>query len=66
MKSYDELDYSTIARQYFEKKKIYKYRMKCISDMTDQEVIQKCHAWQEENNMIDDYWNFVHSLIDAC
>ena len=33
-----------------------------INDMTDKEVIQKCHAWQEENNMVDNYWNFVNSF----
>ena len=35
--------------------------MKKISDMND-EVIKKCHFWQEENNMVDDYWNFVNSF----
>ena len=33
--------------------------MKKIADMTDDEVIQKCHWWQEENNMVQDYWRFV-------
>jgi len=60
MSSNNELDYSKIAREYFKRKKVYKYRMKKVSDMTDEEVIQKCHAWQEENNMVDDYWNFVN------
>ena len=60
MSSNNELDYSKIAREYFKSKKVYRYRMKKISDMTDEEVIQKCHAWQEENNMVDDYWRFVN------
>ena len=59
MKSYDELDYAKIAREYFKSKKVYRYRMKKVSEMTDKEVIEKCHWWQEENNMVDDYWNFV-------
>lgn len=62
MNSNNELDYSKIAREYFKSKKVSKYRMKKVSDMTDEEVIQKCHAWQEENNMVDDYWNFVNSF----
>ena len=60
MSSNKELDYAKIAREYFKSKKIYKYRMKKICDMTDDEVIQKCHAWQEENSMVDDYWIFVN------
>ena len=33
--------------------------MKKIADMSDDEVIRKCHWWQEENNMVQDYWRFV-------
>ena len=58
----DEIDYAKIAREYFKSKKVYKYKMRKISDMNDEEVIQKCHFWQEENNMVDDYWNFVNSF----
>lgn len=62
MKFQDETNYAEIARAYFKSKKIYQYRMKKISDMTDQEVVDKCHAWQEENDMVEDYWSFVNSL----
>ena len=62
MSSNKKLDYSKIAKEYFQSKKVYKYGMKKISDMTDEEVIQKCHRWQEENNMVDDYWDFVNSF----
>ena len=33
--------------------------MKKIEDMTDDEVVQKCHWWQEEHRTVDDYWAFV-------
>ena len=59
MRNDQALNYATIAREYFKYKKVYRYRMKKISDMTDAEVIEKCHFWQEENNMVEDYWNFV-------
>ena len=62
MKFDNEIDYAKIAREYFKIKKVYRYKMKKISDMTDKEVVQKCHFWQEENNMVDDYWNFVNSF----
>ncbi len=62
MKYTDETNYAEIARAYFKSKKVYQYRMKKISDMSDHEVVDKCHAWQEENDMVEDYWNFVNSL----
>ncbi len=62
MKIDNEIDYAQIAREYFKSKKVHRYKMKKISDMADEEVIQKCHFWQEENNMVDDYWNFVNSF----
>lgn len=43
-------------------KKVHRYRMKKISDMSDREVVDQCHAWQEENDMVEDYWKFVNSL----
>lgn len=51
--------YAAAARAYFQYNKILQYRMKKITDMSDDEVIQKCHWWQEENNMVQDYWCFV-------
>ena len=36
--------------------------MKKISDMSDREVVDQCHAWQEENDMVEDYWKFINSL----
>ena len=47
------------ARAYFRHHKVFRYRMKKIADMSDDEVIQKCHWWQEENNMVQDYRHFL-------
>ena len=33
--------------------------MKKISEMSDKEVVQKCHWWQEENGKVEDCWNFL-------
>ena len=33
--------------------------MKNMSDVTDDEVVQKCHLWQEANGMGKNYWQFV-------
>ena len=58
----DDTNYAEIARAYFKSKKVCRYRMTKVSDMSDQEVVDKCHAWQEENDMVEDYWSFVNSL----
>lgn len=50
--------FADIARAYFQAKNVYRYRMKKISDMDDNEVVQKCHWWYEENNLADDYRAF--------
>lgn len=42
--------YAEIARAYFKMKRVYRYHMKKISDMSDNEVIQKCHWWYTENH----------------
>lgn len=62
MKFQDATNYSEIAREYFKSKKVHRYRMKKISDMSDRDVVDQCHAWQEENDMVEDYWKFVNSL----
>ena len=51
--------YAKAARAYFKHHRVFRYRLKTISEMSDSEVVQKCHSWQEENNMVQDYWNFV-------
>ncbi len=51
--------YADAARAYFKHHRVFRYRMKKIEDMTDDEVVQKCHWWQEEHRTVDDYWAFV-------
>lgn len=51
--------YADAARAYFVHNRVYRYRMKKISEMSDKEVVQKCHWWQEENGKVEDYWNFL-------
>ena len=51
--------YADAARAYFRHHRVVRYRLKKIADMNDREIIQACHWWQEENDMVADYWNFV-------
>ena len=53
-----------IARAYLKRKKVYRYRMKKIEDMTDDEVIQKCHWWYEENGLAEEYRRFELEQLD--
>lgn len=55
--------YADIARAYFKMKKVNRYRMKAISDMDDDEVVQKCHWWYEENDLADDYRAFEEAYL---
>jgi len=47
---------AVISREFLHEKKVYKYRMKKISDMTDNEIISACHFYYEENNLVPE-WN---------
>jgi len=38
---------------------VFHYRLKKISDMMDDEIVQKCHWEQEEDILVQDYWDFV-------
>lgn len=51
--------YADAARAYFKHQRVFRYHMKKISDMADDEVVQKCHLWQEANCMVKNYWQFV-------
>ena len=37
--------------------------MKKIVDMGDEEVIQKCHWWYEENSLVDEYKIFEEKML---
>ena len=45
-----------ISRDFLQTKKVTKYRMKKIADMTDDEAISNCHFYCEENKFISE-WN---------
>lgn len=43
------------AREYLRMKKVYRYRLKRIADMTDDEVIRTCHWWYTERGLEREY-----------
>ncbi len=40
-----------ISRDFLQEQNVYQYRMKKIADMDDNEVVQKCHWYYEENGL---------------
>ena len=55
-----------IARAYFKSKNVYRYRTKRVIDMSDVEVVEKCHWWYTENNLIEDYMVFEDAFVNRC
>ncbi len=50
---------AAIARAYFAHHRVRRYRMKKISEMSDAQVVECCHWWQEENGMVMNYRAFA-------
>lgn len=44
-----------ISLCFFNQNKVYKYRMKKVSEMNDDELIQFCHWYCEENNLTKEF-----------
>ena len=57
--------YADIARSYLKSKKVYKYHLKKIEDMDDNEVIQKCHYWYEHNRLVAEYKKFEDKMLSG-
>ena len=47
-----------ISRDFLKIKKVNRYQMKKVADMTDDEVILKCHSFCEENKLIPEWKDF--------
>ena len=53
-----------ISRQFLKEHKVYKYRMKKVSEMSDDEVIRYCH-WYYEENRLNDEWRVFRDSIES-
>jgi len=49
----------------FEDKKVYRYHLKKITDMSDEEIITACHFYVEQNNLKDE-WNELRKNNEKC
>ena len=50
--------YAAIAREYLAEKKVYRYRMKKISEIDDTQIVRVCHDWYEEHHLEQEYRAF--------
>ncbi|HBD86604.1 MAG TPA: hypothetical protein DC001_04175 [Clostridiales bacterium] len=55
--------YADIARAYLKSKRVYKYLLKKIEDISDDDIIQRCHWWYEENGLRDEYMVFKEKMM---
>lgn len=47
-----------ISREFFRNRKVYKFKMKKVSEMSDKDVITACHHFVEDNRLNDEWYNF--------
>ncbi len=53
-----------VAREFFKKKGVHRYRTVKIEDMSDDRVFKACHWYCSENNLLDEYNAFYSQQIN--
>lgn len=56
-------DYAAIARAFLKAHRVYRYHLKAVADMDDQEVQSVCHFWYTENHLEKEYWDFADRML---
>lgn len=46
------------SKKYLRLKKVYRYHLKKISDMTDAEIISACHRYVWDNRLVGEWETF--------
>ncbi len=49
------------SRLFLQSKKVYRCRLKKISEMSDSEIIRACHFYVEENGLMEEWEAFRES-----
>lgn len=55
---------AVISRDFLQTQNVRKYRMKKVADMTDDEVIENCHFYCEENSLTGE-WNAFREKAES-
>lgn len=53
-----------ISREFFRKYKVTRYRMKKVSEMSDEDVIHFCHWYCEENKLTEEWREYRRQRED--
>ncbi len=51
-----------ISRSFLKQKRVYRYRMKTVAEMSDMEVISCCHTFCEEHLLVEEWNHFRESI----
>ena len=46
------------SKKFLKLKKVHRFKMKKISDMSDEELITACHHFVEDNNLKQEWYEF--------
>ena len=58
MKHEDFRPLAECSRVFLQWKKVYRYRLKKTSEMSDSEIIRACHFYVEENGLVEEWESF--------
>ena len=56
-------EYAEIARAFLKEHRVFRYHLKKIADMDDQEVQHACHVWYTENHLEKEYRAFAYRML---
>lgn len=55
---------AAVSRAYLKNHQVHRYRMKKIDDLDDNKIVQVCHWFCEENNLVQDYALFLDRALN--
>lgn len=53
---------AVISRQFLKEHKVHRYRLKKVTEMSDEEVIRYCHWYCEDNNLTDEWADYEEQI----
>lgn len=56
------LTIAEISRLFLQKYNVYRYQMKKVEDLKDEDIIAVCHRYYEENHLVDEWLAFRKEL----
>ncbi len=60
-----DAELARISRRFLQKHRVYRHRMKKVSDMCDGECIRACHRYCHEENPVEEFLAFRQEMGDS-